>query len=150
MIVTIGCTKSATCGTWMTSSAISATRVSPWVTTAMTGSWTDVRDRVARVRRQLPEEVDDPTVAKQDSDARAVVWLALSGASANQVQLTSIAETRIKDRLAKLEGVASVIVGGERRYSMRVWIDLSGTDGYALYDDLSTGRLRFTYYRRIP
>jgi len=83
----------------------------------------DVRDRVARVRNQLPEEVEEPVVAKQDADARAVVWLALSGENTDQVQLTSIAETRMKDRLAKLPGVAGVIVGGERRYSMRIWID---------------------------
>ena len=83
----------------------------------------DVRDRVSRARRDLPEEVEDPVVAKQDADARAVVWLALSGERTDQVQLTSIAETRIKDRLSKLPGVASVIVGGERRYSMRIWID---------------------------
>ncbi len=85
----------------------------------------DVRDRVARVRSLLPEEVQEPTVAKRDADARAVMWLALSGDATDQVQLTSIAETRIKDRLAKLPGVASVIVGGERRYSMRIWIDNS-------------------------
>lgn len=83
----------------------------------------DVRDRVARVRSVLPEEVLEPTVAKRDADARAVMWLALSGDATDQVQLTSLAETRIKDRLAKLPGVASVIVGGERRYSMRIWID---------------------------
>jgi multidrug efflux pump len=83
----------------------------------------DVRDRVARVRGQLPDEVDDPTVAKRDSDARATLWLALSGENVTQIQLTSYAETRIKDRLSKLPGVATVIVGGERRYSMRIWID---------------------------
>jgi multidrug efflux pump len=83
----------------------------------------DVRDRVARARNDLPEEVEDPVVAKQDSDARPVVWLALSGEGYDQVQLTSIAETRLVDRLAKLPGVATVIIGGERRYSMRVWVD---------------------------
>ena len=83
----------------------------------------DVRDRVARARNSLPEEVDDPVVAKRDSDARPVVWLALSGESYDQVELTSIADKQIVDRLSKLEGVATVIIGGERRYSMRVWID---------------------------
>jgi len=83
----------------------------------------DVRDRVARARRDLPEEVEDPIVAKQDADSRPVIWLALSGESYDQVQLTSLAERQIVDRLAKTPGVAMVIVGGERRYSMRVWID---------------------------
>jgi len=83
----------------------------------------DVRDRVARVRNELPEEVEEPVVAKRDSDANAQMWLALSGARYDQIELTTLAETRVIDRLAKLPGVASVIIGGERRYSMRLWID---------------------------
>ena len=83
----------------------------------------DVRDRVSRVRSRLPEEVDEPIVAKRDSDAWAIMWLALYGDRYDQVRLSSIAENRIKDRIAKLPGVASVIIGGERRYSMRVWLD---------------------------
>jgi multidrug efflux pump len=83
----------------------------------------DVRDRVARARRDLPDEVEDPIVEKRDSDANAQVWLALSGERYDQIELTSLAETRIVDRLAKLPGVASVIIAGERRYSMRLWID---------------------------
>jgi multidrug efflux pump len=95
------------------------------------GAANDVRDRVARARTSLPEEVEDPVVAKQDSDARPVFWLALFGEQYDQIQLTSIAEAQIVDRLAKLPGVASVIIAGERRYSMRVWVDnrrLAGQD----------------------
>ncbi|MBW2422019.1 MAG: efflux RND transporter permease subunit [Deltaproteobacteria bacterium] len=83
----------------------------------------DVRDRVARVRNQLPEQIEEPVVAKRDADARPVMWLALFGDGYDQVELTRIAEERIVDRLEKLPGVATVIVGGERRFSMRVWID---------------------------
>jgi multidrug efflux pump len=78
---------------------------------------------VSRARGQLPEEVEDPIVAKRDSDARPVFWMALFGEGYDQIRLTSIAETKIVDRLTKLPGVASVIIAGERRYSMRVWID---------------------------
>lgn len=83
----------------------------------------DVRDRVARARADLPNEVEDPVVAKRDSDASAIFWIALSGRGYDQVELTRIADTRIVDRLAKLPGVASVAIAGERRYSMRVWLD---------------------------
>jgi multidrug efflux pump len=83
----------------------------------------DVRDRVARARRDLPQEVEDPIVAKRDSDANAQMWLALSGERYDQIELTTLAEDRVIDRLAKLPGVASVIIAGERRYSMRLWID---------------------------
>ncbi|MEE8582212.1 MAG: efflux RND transporter permease subunit, partial [Myxococcota bacterium] len=75
---------------------------------------------------------DDPVVAKRDSDAWAIMWLALYGEAHDQIQLSSIAENRIKDRLGKLPGVASVIVGGERRYSMRVWLDNRRLGAYQL------------------
>src|SRR6185369_3783454 len=40
-----------------------------------------------------------------------------------QLELSTIAETRLKDRLSKLPGVATIIIAGERRHAMRVWID---------------------------
>jgi len=84
----------------------------------------DVRDRVGRIRGTLPEDVDDPVIAKQDSDASPIMWMALLGGDRfDQVDLTRIAETRVVDRLAKLPGVASIINAGERRFSMRIWID---------------------------
>ena len=82
----------------------------------------DVRDRVARARNRLPAEIDEPIVAKQDADARPVVWLALFGGS-DQIELTRIAENLVRDRLAKLPGVGLVTIAGERRMAMRVWID---------------------------
>ncbi len=83
----------------------------------------DVRDRVARVRGTLPDEVKDPVVAKSDADASPIIWMALASASYGQLELSTIAETRLKDRLSKLPGVASILIAGERRHAMRVWID---------------------------
>ena len=83
----------------------------------------DVRDRVARARKDLPDDVEEPLVAKRDADASPIMWLALYGEGYDQVELTTITETRIIDRLDKLSGVANVMIAGERRYSMRVWID---------------------------
>jgi multidrug efflux pump len=83
----------------------------------------DVRDRVARIRSKLPDDVEDPVVAKQDSDASPIIWMALYGENTTQIELTQLADTVIVDRLSKLPGVASVINAGERRYSMRIWVD---------------------------
>jgi len=83
----------------------------------------DVRDRVARVRNDLPEDVEEPKVAKRDADAQAIMWLALYGGGFDQVQLSTLAETRLQDRLSKLPGVSEVLIAGEKRFSMRVWID---------------------------
>ena len=83
----------------------------------------DVRDKVARARRDLPADVEDPVVAKRSVDARPVMWTALSGGGLSALELSTLAETRMRDRLAKLPGVADVILAGERRYSMRLWLD---------------------------
>ena len=92
----------------------------------------DVRDRVARAARgELPEDVEDPVIAKRDSDASPVLWMALRGGR-DPVELTHIAETQVRDFLSKLPGVASVFLAGERRMAMRVWIDNERLTSYGL------------------
>ena len=86
----------------------------------------DVRDRVARSRGQLPDEVEEPIIAKQEGDARPIMWLAVTGAEYDQIQLSQIVDLQVKDRLSKLEGVSGVMISGERRYSMRIWINNDG------------------------
>ncbi|MCH2185635.1 efflux RND transporter permease subunit, partial [Myxococcota bacterium] len=83
----------------------------------------DVRDRVARARRDLPEDVDEPLVAKRDADAWPIMWLAFYGDGYDQIELTRISERQIETRLERLPGVSNIMISGERRYSMRVWID---------------------------
>jgi multidrug efflux pump len=92
----------------------------------------DVRDRVARARRELPEEVEEPIVAKQDTDASPIIWLAVFGGNLDQVAISTLAETRVKDRLAKLPGVSDVWINGEQRYSMRVWLDRNRLTAHGL------------------
>jgi len=83
----------------------------------------DVRDRVARVRGLLPREADDPIVAKVDVNAQPIIWLAFSSERHTTLELSDVADRVLKERLQRLAGVGSVFIGGERRYSMRVWLD---------------------------
>ncbi|BDG72759.1 efflux RND transporter permease subunit [Roseomonas fluvialis] len=83
----------------------------------------DVRDRVARALARLPEQADTPVVAKVDGDSRPILWIALASDRLTPLDLTDIARRRIVDRLAIVEGVAQVLIQGERRFAMRVWID---------------------------
>ncbi len=92
----------------------------------------DVRDRVARVRGRLPDETDDPVVAKIEADAQAIMWLAFSSDRYSALDITDYADRVIVDRLQALPGVASVIIGGERRYAMRVWLDRDRMAAYGL------------------
>jgi multidrug efflux pump len=92
----------------------------------------DVRDRVARVRGLLPEETDEPVVAKVEADAFPVIWIAFSSDRHTALEITDYASRYVKDRLQTLPGVASVIIGGERRYAMRLWLDRERLAAYRL------------------
>ncbi len=83
----------------------------------------DVRDRVSRTRGVLPREIDEPVVSKVDVNAQPIVWLALASDRHDGLELTDVADRVLKERIQRLPGVGSVIIGGERRYAMRVWLD---------------------------
>ncbi len=83
----------------------------------------DVRDRVARVRGDLPREADDPIVAKVDVNAQPIFWIAVSSDRHSGLELTESSDLLLKERLQRLPGVGQVFIGGERRYAMRVWLD---------------------------
>ncbi len=83
----------------------------------------DVRDRVSRVRGDLPSEAEDPIVAKVDVNAQPIFWIALSSDRHNALELSEIADRVLKERVQRLPGVGSVFLGAERRYAMRVWLD---------------------------
>jgi multidrug efflux pump len=83
----------------------------------------DVRDKVSRVRGQLPTEADDPIVEKVDVNAQPIVWLGLSSKRFSNLELSDVADRVLKERLQRLPGVGNIFLGGERRYAMRVWID---------------------------
>jgi len=83
----------------------------------------DVRDRVSRVRGRLPEAIKEPIVAKQDADALAIIWIGMNSARFTPLELTTLAEKQIKNRLQTVKGVSSIIIGGEQRFAMRLWLD---------------------------
>jgi multidrug efflux pump len=83
----------------------------------------DVRDRVSRVRGQLPSAAEEPIVAKQDVNAQPILWISLNGEGRTELELSDAANNIVVDRLQRVEGVGAVFVGAERRYAMRVWLD---------------------------
>jgi multidrug efflux pump len=83
----------------------------------------DVRDRVARVRGRLPDSIKEPIVAKQEADAQAIIWISLNSARYTPLELTMLVEKQIKNRLQTVPGVSSIIIGGEKRFAMRLWLD---------------------------
>jgi multidrug efflux pump len=92
----------------------------------------DVRDRVARARRSLPDDVDEPVAAKRDADAQPIIWMSLGSDRHSSLELSDAADRIVKDRLQSLPGISEIRIYGERRYAMRVWVDPVRLAAYGL------------------
>jgi len=83
----------------------------------------DVRDRVSRARGKLPEDIEEPIIAKQEADAQPIMWIALHSDRYDTLELSRIAERQLKDVLQTLPGVSQIVIGGEKRFAIRIWLD---------------------------
>ncbi|WOK05811.1 efflux RND transporter permease subunit [Imperialibacter roseus] len=92
----------------------------------------DVRDRVSRATRNLPPDCDPPSVRKADADAMPLVFLNVKSDKRTLLGLSDVAENIFKERLQTIKGVAAVQIWGERRYSMRLWMDPAKLAAYSL------------------
>ncbi|MCF8267266.1 MAG: efflux RND transporter permease subunit [Ignavibacteriales bacterium] len=92
----------------------------------------DVRDRVSRAQRNLPPDCDPPTVTKADADAIPIVFLNVQSNKRSLLELSSIAQNIFKERLQTIPGVSQVRIWGERRYSMRLWMDPAKLAAYGI------------------
>src|ERR1019366_8925090 len=84
-----------------------------------------VQNRVAVAEPRLPEEVRrlGVTTAKRSPDITLVVNLFSPSGQYDQVYVSNFAFLQVKDVLARLPGVGSIIIFGARDYSMRIWLD---------------------------
>lgn len=92
----------------------------------------DVRDRVGRVRGMMPDDIDEPIVAKVEANAQPIMYLAFSSPNHTPLEMTDFADRLVKDRLQTVAGVAEVRIFGERRYSMRIWLDQARMAAYGV------------------
>lgn len=83
----------------------------------------DVRDRVSRVMRQLPQDCDPPVVVKTDADADAILTLGIQSDSRDLLDLTNFAINVFKERLQTIPGVSNISFYGEKKYAMRLQLD---------------------------
>jgi multidrug efflux pump len=92
----------------------------------------EVRDRTSRVRNRLPQQIDEPVIAKVEADAFPVIWIAFTSETLNPLQINDLVNRIVKPRLQTVTGVADVRIFGERKYAMRVWLDPDKMAGYRL------------------
>ena len=92
----------------------------------------DVRDKVARVRAKLPEAVDEPVIAKVEADSFPIMWLAVAAPNKSAMEVSDYVNRYIKPRLSTLPGAADVRIFGERKMTMRIWLDPAKLSAYRL------------------
>ncbi|WVT71962.1 efflux RND transporter permease subunit [Sinorhizobium chiapasense] len=83
----------------------------------------DIRDALGRVRNQLPDNVDEPSIVKADADSQPIMRLALTSDTMSMEDMTLLVENEISDRLAAVEGVADVAVYGDQEKIFRIDLD---------------------------
>ena len=92
----------------------------------------DVRDQVSRAQRYLPRDCDPPTVSKADADATPILMVTIQSAKRSLLELSEIADLTVKEQLQTISDVSSVEIWGEKRYSMRLWLDPAKMAGYGI------------------
>ncbi len=102
----------------------------------------DERDKVAAISGQLTSDIEPPIIEKREADARPIMWIALSSGTYSPLELTDFAENLFKDRIENVSGVAQVIIGGEKRFAVRVRLDADRLAAHELTVADITGALQ--------
>lgn len=92
----------------------------------------DVRDRVGRARGLLPDDVEEPIIAKVEADAQPIMYIAFKSDRMDSLEITDYLDRIVSDRLQNQPGVAQVSIFGGREYSMRIWVDRARLAAYNL------------------
>lgn len=93
----------------------------------------DVRDKVSQATRSLPQDIDaPPVVSKADADSDAIISMTVQSDSKDVLALSDYAENVIAERLQTIPGVSSVQIWGQKKYSMRIWIDPLKLSSYGI------------------
>ncbi len=93
----------------------------------------DVRDKVSQAARNLPKDIDGlPTVTKADANSDAIISMTVQSDKRGVTDLSDFAENVIADRIQTIPGVSSVQIQGQRKYSMRIWMDPNKLSAYGL------------------
>ena len=94
-------------------------------------AYNEVQSKVSQVLKKLPQDTDPPTIQKVDSNAQAVIWLALTGDRTIQ-QLNLYATNVLKKKLETINGVGEVTLGGRRDRVIRVSLSPERMAAYKL------------------
>jgi multidrug efflux pump len=99
----------------------------------MEAAASDVRDKVALATRALPLDIDaPPVVSKADANSDFILILAVQSRTKSLLQLSDYAENVLQQQLQTINQVSSVNIFGQKRYSMRIWLDPDKMNAYGV------------------
>lgn len=90
----------------------------------------EVREKVAGVRRRLPDEIDEPVVQRFDISAQAILYFSISSDVRSRGEIRKIATDVVKDELQRLDGVAEVNVYGASEREIQILLDPHKLEAY--------------------
>ena len=84
----------------------------------------DVRDKASQATRSLPQDIDaPPVVSKSDANSDPIITVALQSSTLNAFELSDYAENVLQNKLQTIPGVSAVGLYGQKRPSMRLWLN---------------------------
>lgn len=89
----------------------------------------DVREKVSLIRAKLPQDIDEPRIAKVDPDATPILWTNVSGNKTVR-ELSTYADEVLKEQFQRINGVGDVLFYGLRLRQVRIWLDAARMQAY--------------------
>ena len=100
----------------------------------------DVRDKVSQAVRNLPQDIDaPPVVSKADANSDFIILMAVQSPSKGLLELSDYAENILQNKFQTIPEVSSVMIIGQKRPAMRLWIDPDKLNAYGItFNDITT------------
>jgi len=93
----------------------------------------DVRDKVSQAISSLPADLDvPPSVNKSDASSESILSMTVKSDTKNQLELTEFANNNLLEKLQTIPGVSSIVIWGEKKYAMRIWLNPVRLNAYGL------------------
>jgi HAE1 family hydrophobic/amphiphilic exporter-1 len=92
----------------------------------------DVREKVAAIRKRLPDQIDEPVIQRYDISAQSIVFFSLASDSRSPGEIRKIANDVVKDGLQRIDGVAAVNVYGAGDREIQIFVDPQKLESYKI------------------
>lgn len=92
----------------------------------------EVQSAISRVQRQLPEDVDPPSVRKSNPEDDPIMWIAVTADNLSRKELMTLVRDQVQDRFSTIQGVGEVTLSGYLEPNLRVWLSRDKLSEYQL------------------